>query len=47
MVDGVQMKRSSGSILKPFLYALAMDEGLIVPESVLPDIPTSYGLYSP
>lgn len=47
MVDGVQMKRSSGSILKPFLYALAMDEGLIVPESVLPDIPTSYGGFTP
>ncbi|MGM0501791.1 MAG: penicillin-binding protein 1C [Bacillota bacterium] len=46
-IDGVQMKRSSGSILKPFLYALAMDQGLIVADSKLKDIPTSYGAYSP
>ena len=46
-IDGVQMKRSSGSILKPFLYALAIDEGLILPESKLKDIPISYGAYSP
>ncbi|MGI6149818.1 MAG: penicillin-binding protein 1C [Firmicutes bacterium] len=47
MIDGVQMKRSSGSILKPFLYALAIDQGLIIPESVLPDIPTSYSGFTP
>lgn len=46
-IDGVQMRRSGGSTLKPFLYALAMDEGLIAPESVLPDIPISYGGYTP
>lgn len=46
-VDGVQMRRSGGSTLKPFLYALAMDEGLIAPNSVLPDIPISYGGYTP
>ncbi|MFW5999694.1 MAG: penicillin-binding protein 1C, partial [Halanaerobiaceae bacterium] len=46
-VDGVQMKRSTGSILKPFLYGLAADEGFIVPDSLLEDIPTSYGGYSP
>ena len=46
-IDGVQMKRSSGSILKPFLYAGAMDQGLIIPPSKIEDIPNSYGAYSP
>ena len=46
-IDGVQMRRSGGSTLKPFLYALAMDEGLIGPTSVLPDAPISYGGYTP
>ncbi|MFA4921193.1 MAG: penicillin-binding protein 1C [Candidatus Neomarinimicrobiota bacterium] len=46
-VDGVAAPRSSGSILKPFLYALAMDHGLLIPQSVLVDIPTYYGSYSP
>ncbi|MFW5972289.1 MAG: penicillin-binding protein 1C [Bacillota bacterium] len=46
-IDGVQMLRSSGSILKPFLYGLAMDEGLIIPQSKVKDIPVSYGAYTP
>ncbi len=46
-IDGVRMRRSTGSTLKPFLYALAMDEGLIVRESVLLDIPTTYAGYAP
>lgn len=46
-IDGIQMRRSSGSTLKPFLYALAMDEGLIIPESRIKDIPISYGGYTP
>ena len=46
-VDGVQAARSSGSILKPFLYALCMDEGLILPESLIKDIPSYYGSFSP
>jgi len=46
-IDGVQMRRSGGSTLKPFLYALAMDEGLIASNSVLPDAPISYGGYTP
>ncbi|NMB39574.1 MAG: penicillin-binding protein 1C [Firmicutes bacterium] len=46
-IDGIQMSRSAGSTLKPFLYALAMDQGLIIPESVIPDIPASYGGYTP
>ncbi len=46
-IDGVMMRRSAGSTLKPFLYGLAMDEGLIVPQSMLLDVPTSYGGYTP
>lgn len=46
-IDGVQMVRSTGSVLKPFLYGLAMDEGMILPESTIKDIPTSYGAYTP
>jgi len=47
MIDGVWTPRSSGSILKPFLYGLAMDEGLLIPQSQLRDIPVSYGAYTP
>ena len=46
-IDGIQMRRSSASTLKPFLYALAMDEGMLIRESRLLDIPTSYGGYTP
>lgn len=46
-VDGVIASRSAGSTLKPFLYALSMDEGLLVPNSQLKDVPISYGSYSP
>ncbi len=46
-VNGVLAKRSPGSTLKPFLYALAMDQGLIHPMSVLKDAPTAFGPYSP
>ena len=44
-VNGALAKRSPGSTLKPFLYALAMDLGLIVPESYLLDVPTDIGGY--
>ncbi|MCK5242938.1 penicillin-binding protein 1C [bacterium] len=46
-VDGVQSPRSSGSILKPFLYAAAMDEGLILPDMKMKDIPTHFKGFSP
>jgi len=46
-VDGVIAPRSTGSLLKPFLYALAMDESIILPESRIKDIPTYYGSFSP
>ena len=46
-VDGVDSLRSPGSVLKPFIYALAMDYGIIHPMSLLKDIPRNYGVYSP
>ena len=47
MVDGVIANRSSGSLLKPFLFALSIDEGVIATNAVIKDIPTFYGAYSP
>lgn len=46
-VDGTLAKRSPGSALKPFIYGLAIDQGLIHPRSVLKDAPTAFGPYSP
>jgi penicillin-binding protein 1C len=46
-VNGTQAKRSPGSALKPFIYALAMDQGLIHPRTVLKDAPMAFGPYSP
>lgn len=46
-VDGVMASRSSGSLLKPFLYALCIQDGIIIPESQMQDIPTYYGSFSP
>ena len=46
-VDIIHAPRSSGSILKPFLYCQAFDEGFITPYSLLPDIPTHYKGYTP
>ena len=46
-VDGTQAKRSPGSALKPFIYALAIDQGVIHPLSVLKDAPASFGTFSP
>jgi len=46
-VDGVQAPRSSGSILKPFLFGMAMDEGLILPRTQLKDVPTFYKEFAP
>lgn len=46
-VDGVRGKRSPGSALKPFLYGLGLDQGVIHPESVLKDIQFSRASYDP
>lgn len=46
-VDMIQARRSSGSLLKPFLYAGLLDAGLILPSSLMTDIPTRIGSYIP
>lgn len=46
-VDMVQAWRSPGSTLKPFLYGIALDDGLIHSESLLVDAPQSFGGYRP
>ncbi|MBB3226512.1 penicillin-binding protein 1C [Luteibacter sp. Sphag1AF] len=46
-VNGTQAKRSPGSTLKPFIYALGFDQGVLHPQTVLRDVPTSFGPYSP
>jgi penicillin-binding protein 1C len=46
-VDGTRRPRSPGSALKPFIYALAMDQGLIHPLSLLSDAPHRFGNYDP
>lgn len=47
MVDMIQAQRSTGSILKPFLFAAMLDEGTLLPEMVLPDIPMSLSGFTP
>lgn len=44
-VNGAAARRSPGSTLKPFLYALAFDQGRIVPASHLLDVPTDFAGY--
>jgi penicillin-binding protein 1C len=46
-VDNVIANRSSGSILKPFLYAAMLNEGELLPHSLVSDIPTRFGAYAP
>ncbi|EDP6893249.1 penicillin-binding protein 1C [Campylobacter lari] len=46
-VDGVIAKRSVGSTLKPLLFAFAIDEGFIVPESLMLDVPTFFSNFVP
>lgn len=46
-VDCINAPRSTGSILKPFLYAKSLEDGLITPTMLLPDIPTRFGSFSP
>jgi len=46
-VDVARSPRSTGSILKPFLYASMLQEGLITSEMLIPDIPTRYEGFRP
>lgn len=47
MVDVINSPRSTGSILKPFLFAALMDDGKILPQTLVPDVPTLIGGFSP
>lgn len=47
MVDMITARRSTGSILKPFLFAAMLDEGTLLPEMVLPDVPIHLSGYTP
>lgn len=46
-VDGVLAVRSPGSTLKPLIYALAFEKGLLTPGSVLLDLPVNFQGYQP
>ncbi|WP_299115525.1 penicillin-binding protein 1C [uncultured Winogradskyella sp.] len=46
-VDIINKPRSTGSILKPFLYASMLDAGDLLPNTLIADIPTQFGSYQP
>lgn len=46
-VDGTRARRSPGSTLKPFIYALALDSGSIQPQTLLDDAPRRFAGYNP
>jgi len=46
-VDMTQALRSPGSALKPFIFGLGFEDGLVHPETLIDDRPTRYGGYAP
>jgi penicillin-binding protein 1C len=46
-VDMTQALRSPGSALKPFIYGLGFEDGLIHPETLIDDRPVRFGSYAP
>jgi penicillin-binding protein 1C len=46
-LDLTHRRRSTGSVLKPFIYALAFDEGLCTPDTLLTDGPLNWAGYQP
>ncbi|HEY1473922.1 MAG TPA: penicillin-binding protein 1C [Pseudolabrys sp.] len=46
-VDMTQALRSPGSTLKPFIYGLGFEDGLLHPETLIDDKPARYGSYTP
>ncbi len=46
-VNGAIASRSPGSALKPFVYALGVDQGVVSPRSLLYDVPVEYSGYRP
>jgi len=46
-IDGIQSIRSPGSTLKPLVYLLSLESGIITPKSIILDIPHTFGDYAP
>lgn len=46
-VDVIQAPRSTGSILKPFLYGAMLEEGSLLPQMLLPDVPVNINGFTP
>lgn len=46
-MDLTRATRSPGSTLKPFIYGMAFDDGLLTPQTLLHDTPKAYGDYAP
>lgn len=46
-VDIIQAPRSTGSLLKPMLYAAMLDEGFMLPKTLLPDVPVFFKDFAP
>jgi penicillin-binding protein 1C len=46
-VDIIRRPRSTGSILKPLLYAAMLEDGTLTPRMLLPDVPTHYEGFAP
>ncbi|MEN8236357.1 MAG: penicillin-binding protein 1C [Pseudomonadota bacterium] len=46
-MDYIRAIRSPGSTLKPFVYGMGFDQGLIHPQTLLKDLPQRYGAYAP
>ncbi len=46
-VDVIDKPRSTGSVLKPFLYAAMLDAGDLLPNTLVADVPTNFGSYQP
>lgn len=46
-INSTTLKRQPGSLLKPFIYAASFDMGILTPQSVVYDVPTSWQGYRP
>jgi len=46
-IDMVSARRSPGSAMKPFVYAMGFDDGFIHPETLISDVSTRFGDYAP
>jgi penicillin-binding protein 1C len=46
-VDGIRAIRSPGSTLKPLVYGIAFDQGIVTPKTIIADVPTSFSGYEP